>query len=78
MQELMPVMGLQETPAGEWDRTKGWPHFKYTEEVRPQIASHLTSYYLEKDNGAHMKGELYSPKSKQKIYLAKCIDGLLI
>lgn len=39
MQEPIPVMGLQETPAGEWGWTKGWPHLKYTEGERTQIAS---------------------------------------
>ena len=32
IQEPILVMGLQETPAGDWDWVKGWPHLKYTEE----------------------------------------------
>ena len=46
VQELIPVMGLLETPDGKWDWTKGWSHLKYTEEERTQIASHPTIYYL--------------------------------
>jgi hypothetical protein len=49
MQEPTLVMGLQEKLAGEWDWTKGWPHLKYAEEERTQIASHHTNYYLEKE-----------------------------
>ena len=49
MQEPILVMGLQEIPAREWDCTKGWPHLKYIEEERTQIASHPTNYYLEKE-----------------------------
>ena len=60
-------MGLQETPAGKWDWTKGWLLI-YMQEKRIQIASYPTNYYQEKDNGAHNKGELYSPESKQKAY----------
>ena len=48
MQEPILVMGLQETPAGKWDWTKGWLHLKYIEEERTQIASHPTNYYQEK------------------------------
>ena len=48
MQEPIPVMGLQETVAGKWHCTKGWPHLEYTEE-RTLIASHPTNYYLEKE-----------------------------
>jgi hypothetical protein len=43
-------MGLQELLSGEWDWTKEWPHLKYTEEERIQIASHPTNYYLEKES----------------------------
>ena len=42
-------MGLHEIPTGEWDWNKGWPHLKYTEEERTQIARHPTNYYLEKE-----------------------------
>ena len=49
MQEPIPVMGLQERPAGKWDWTKGWPHLEYTDKERTQIASHHTNYYLEKE-----------------------------
>jgi hypothetical protein len=40
MQEHILVMGLKETPAGEWNWTKAWPHLEYMEEERTQIASH--------------------------------------
>ena len=49
IQEPIQVMGLQETPTGKWDWTKGWPHLEYIEEERTQIASHPTNYYLEKE-----------------------------
>jgi hypothetical protein len=49
MQEPILVMALHETPPGKWDWTKGWPHLKYMEEERTQIASHPTNYYLEKE-----------------------------
>ena len=42
-------MCLQVTPTGKWDWTKGWPHLKYSEEERTQIASHPNNYYLEKE-----------------------------
>ena len=48
MQEPILIMDLQETPTGEWDCTKGWPHLKYTELERTQIANHPTNYYLQK------------------------------
>ena len=32
MQEPIPVIGLQESPTGEWDWTKSSSHLKYTEE----------------------------------------------
>ena len=69
MQEPIPVMGLQETPAGKWDWTKGWPHLEYTEEERTQIASHPTNYYLEKEGQwCTQEGKLYPLESKQKTY----------
>jgi hypothetical protein len=34
MQEPIPVMGLQETPSGEWDWTKEWSHLKYMKEKK--------------------------------------------
>ena len=40
MEEAIPVIGLQEAPAGKWDWTKGWLHLEYTEEKRTQIVSH--------------------------------------
>lgn len=46
-------MGLQETPAGKLDWIKGWPHLKYLEEERTQIASHPTNYYLKKEGQWH-------------------------
>jgi hypothetical protein len=49
MQEPILIMGLQEISAGNWDWTKKYPHLKYTEEDRTQIASHPTNYYLEKE-----------------------------
>ena len=69
MQEPILVMGPQETLAGEWVWTKGWPHLKYMEEERTHIASQPTNYYQAKeDNCAHRKRELYSPEGKQKTY----------
>lgn len=41
MQEPIPVMDLQKTPAAKWDWTKGWPHLEYTYEERTHIGSHL-------------------------------------
>jgi len=72
MQEPVLVMGLQETPAGKWDWTKGWPHLEYTAEGKAQMAK--SSYRLllrrEKDSGTLKRGKLYSPKIKQKTHLA--------
>ena len=53
MQEPIPVMGLQETPARKWDWNKRWLHLKYIEKERTQIASHPTNYYLEKEGQWH-------------------------
>jgi hypothetical protein len=78
IQEPILVMGLQETPAGKWDWTKGWPFLEYTEEERTQIASTLqTTAYRRKDNGPHKKEKLYSPENKLRTYLTRCIDGLI-
>ena len=49
IQEPILVMGLQETPAGKWDWTKGWCHLKYIEEERTQIASHPTYQLLPRE-----------------------------
>jgi hypothetical protein len=67
MQEPIPVMGLQQTPAGEWKWTKGWPHLKYTEEERTQIASHPTNYYLEKEGQRRtQEGKTIFPRKQAK------------
>jgi hypothetical protein len=70
LQEPITVMGLQETPAGEWNWTKGWPHLEYTEEERTQIANQPTKCYLEKKgNGAF--------KKKKTVLLKKPVKGLV-
>ena len=67
MQEPIPGMGLPETPTGKWDWTKGWPHLKYTEEERTQIASHPTNYYLKKDRQWHtQEGKTILPRQQAK------------
>ena len=63
-------MGLQELLSGEWDWTKGWPHLKYTEEERIQIASHPTNYYLE-------KGEQWYTQERKTILPRKQAEDLL-
>jgi hypothetical protein len=72
MQEPIPVMGLQETPTGNW--TKGWPHLKYMEEERTQIPNHPTNYYLEKEGQWHtQEGRTILPilPGKQAKYLGQ-------
>jgi len=70
MQEPIPAMGLQETPAGKWDWTKGWPHLKYTEEERTQIASHPTN--LEKEGQWHtQEGQTIFPRKQAKDLLGQ-------
>jgi hypothetical protein len=52
---------------GKWDWTKGWPHLEYTEEEKTQIASHPTSYYLEKEGQWHtQEGKLVFPREQAK------------
>ena len=64
LQEPITVMGLQETPAGEWNWTKGWPHLDYTEEERTQIASHPTYQLLPREGRtmAHTRRKNYTPQ----------------
>jgi hypothetical protein len=65
-------MGLQETPAGKWDWTKGWPHLEYTEEERTQIASHSTNYYLKKEGQWRtQKGKTTLPRKQAKDLLGQ-------
>ena len=65
-------MGLQETPTGKWDWTKGWPHLEYTEEERTQIASHPTNYYLEKEGQWHtQEGRTILPRKQAKDLLGQ-------
>ena len=63
MQEPILVIGLQVTPTGKWDWTKGWPHLEYTEEERTQIVSQSTNYYLEKEGQWHtQEGKTILPR----------------
>ena len=63
-------MGLQETPTGNW--TKGWPHLKYMEEERTQIASHPTNYYKEKVGQWHtQEGTTIFPRKQAKDLLGQ-------
>ena len=55
MQEPIQVMGLQKAPAEELDRIKGWPHLKYMEEERIQIACHPTNSYIEKEGQCYIQ-----------------------
>jgi hypothetical protein len=68
MQEPISIMGLQETPAGKWVWTKGWPHLEYTEGERTQIDSHPTSSYLEKEGQCCTQEEKknYTPQKARK------------
>jgi hypothetical protein len=67
MQEPIAVMGLQETPAGEWDCTKAWPHLKNIEEEKTQIPSHPTNYYLEKETQwCTQEGKTILPRKQAK------------
>jgi len=60
-------MGLQETPSGNWDWTKGWPHLQYTAEGKAQIANHPTHYYLEKEGQWHtQEGKTILPRKQTK------------
>ena len=49
MQEPILIMALQEAPTVKWDWTKWWPHLEYNNNNNKK-----------EDNGAPMKGELYS------------------
>ena len=78
MQEPILVMGLQETPAGKWDWTKGWLHLKYIEEERTQIASHPTNYYQEKVGQWHtQEGRTILLRKQAKDLLGQCTNGLI-
>ena len=72
MQEPILIMDLQETSTGEWDCTKGWPHLKYTELERTQIANHPTNYYLEKKAQWHTQsGRTILPRKQAKDLLGQ-------
>ena len=65
-------MGLQETPAGKWDWTKGWCHLKYIEEERTQIANHPTNYYREKEGQwCTQEGRTILPRKQAKDLLGQ-------
>jgi hypothetical protein len=71
MQEPIPIMGLQETPAGKWDWTKGWPHLEYTEE-RTQTASHPANYYLGKEGQlCTQEGKTILPRKQAKEFVVQ-------
>jgi hypothetical protein len=72
LKEPILVMGLQETPAGKWDWTKGWCHLKYIEEERTQIASHPTNYYPEKvEQWCTQEGRTILPRKQAKDLLGQ-------
>jgi hypothetical protein len=79
LQEPIPVMGLQETPAEKWDWTKGWLHIKYMKKERAQIASQSTNYYQEKKGQWYTQKELtmHPKKVSKRLTRPNAPDGLI-